>query len=855
MTELLAPPANPDDALRRDVRLLGAILGRVIVEQEGQALLDEEERIRIVSRAARRSHDAELREELAAEIRALPLDRQAMVLRAFGIYFQLANLAEQHHRMRRRRHYALEERTPRESLPEAFERLDSAGVTDGELREAASHLSLQLVLTAHPTEATRRTVLQAHQRLADLLEQLDNPSLTPTERHHVDVALAEEVTNLWQTDEVRSRRPRVVDEIRHAHWFFESSLFDAAPLLLEDYRDRLPAAPVPLRFGTWIGGDQDGNPNAGPETMVEALDRARRLALLRYRREVRELAEIIGVSSRIVAIPDELWASIRADEEAMPTYAAETTGLNLDEPYRRKLTFVWQKLNATMDNGEGAYAAVAGFAADLDVLDRCLRSHGGARIADGRLAALRRRVDVFGFHIAKLDVRLHARDLVDPSEKVRATFATARTLRERHGPQALDTLIVSGTSSAADIQAALDETERAGVELSLVPLFETIDDLRRCDVVVNELLDEPRYADLVARRRNQLEVMVGYSDSGKDGGYLTAQWEIYQAQERLSALARARGVELTIFHGRGGSAGRGGGPTHAAILAQPADSTGGRLKVTEQGETVSFHYGLPGLAYRNLEAALSATLLSSFPRVAGSLPPEGAREVLDALAERSLEAFRAFVWEDGGFLPFFRAFTPVDELALLEIGSRPARRPDSAAYMAGLRAIPWVFSWTQNRCLLPAWFGCGAALHPLASSQDGIATLRRLYREWAFFRAVIDNLEMTLAKSSLDISRGYLDLVPDTPDRDRLFGTIEAEHERTVEAVLAIVEADDLLDRQPVLQRSVRLRNPYVDPMNAIQVELLRRYRAAESDEERELVRAPLLRSIAGIAAALRNTG
>jgi phosphoenolpyruvate carboxylase len=428
-------------------------------------------------------------------------------------------------------------------------------------------------------------------------------------------------------------------------------------------------------------------------------------------------------------------------------------------------------------------------------------------------------------------------------------------LRERHGPQALDTLIVSGTSSAADIQAALDETERAGVELSLVPLFETIDDLRRCDVVVNELLDEPRYADLVARRRNQLEVMVGYSDSGKDGGYLTAQWEIYQAQERLSALARARGVELTIFHGRGGSAGRGGGPTHAAILAQPADSTGGRLKVTEQGETVSFHYGLPGLAYRNLEAALSATLLSSFPRVAGSLPPEGAREVLDALAERSLEAFRAFVWEDGGFLPFFRAFTPVDELALLEIGSRPARRPDSAAYMAGLRAIPWVFSWTQNRCLLPAWFGCGAALHPLASSQDGIATLRRLYREWAFFRAVIDNLEMTLAKSSLDISRGYLDLVPDTPDRDRLFGTIEAEHERTVEAVLAIVEADDLLDRQPVLQRSVRLRNPYVDPMNAIQVELLRRYRAAESDEERELVRAPLLRSIAGIAAALRNTG
>ena len=852
---IAAPPANPDDALRRDIRLLGGILGRVIVEQEGQALLDEEERIRIVSRAARRSHDAELREELQQTIRALPLERQALVLRAFGIYFQLANLAEQHHRMRRRRQYAFEERTPRESLPEAFERLDAAGVGDEELRGAADRLSLQLVLTAHPTEATRRTVLQAHQRLADLLERLDNPSLTPSERHRVDVALAEEVTNLWQTDEVRSRRPRVVDEIRHAHWFFESSLFDAAPLLLEDFRERLPGAPVPLRFGSWIGGDQDGNPNAGPDTMVEALERARRLALLRYRREVRELAEIVGVSSRIVSIPEELWASIAADERAMPAYAAETAGLNLDEPYRRKLTFVWQKLAATMDGGEGAYDAVADFAADLDVLDHSLRSHGGARIADGHLAALRRRVEVFGFHLAKLDVRLHARDLRDPSEKVRETFATARTLRERHGPQALDTLIVSGTSTREDILAALDETERADVQLSLVPLFETIDDLRRCDEVVTELLEEPRYAELVRRRGNALEVMVGYSDSGKDGGYLTAQWEIYQAQERLSDLARTRGIELTIFHGRGGSAGRGGGPTHAAILAQPANSTGGRLKVTEQGETVSFHYGLPGLAYRNLEAALSATLLTAFPQVAGSHPPDGAREVLDELAERSLDAFRAFVWEDDAFLPFFRAFTPVDELALLEIGSRPARRPDSAAYMAGLRAIPWVFSWTQNRCLLPAWFGCGTALAPLAETDDGIGMLRRIYREWAFFRAVIDNLEMTLAKSSLDISRAYLDLVPPGPDRERLFGVIESEHARTVEAVLGIVEVDDLLDRHPMLQRSVRLRNPYVDPMNAIQVDLLRRYRSAETDEERELVRAPLLRSIAGIAAALRNTG
>jgi phosphoenolpyruvate carboxylase len=368
-------------------------------------------------------------------------------------------------------------------------------------------------------------------------------------------------------------------------------------------------------------------------------------------------------------------------------------------------------------------------------------------------------------------------------------------------------------------------------------------------VIVGELLDDPRVA-----REGRLEVMVGYSDSGKDGGYLTAQWEIFRAQEALSALAKRRRIDLTIFHGRGGSAGRGGGPTHAAILAQPPGHPTGRLKVTEQGETISFKYGLPGLAYRNLEAALAATLLSAFPDVTQATPPPGAREVLAELSAQAQSAYRALVWEEEKFADFFRWFTPVDELALLAIGSRPTRRPEED-YLQSLRAIPWVFAWTQNRCLLPAWYGCGSALGPMAESRLGLRELRRLYRSFPFFRSLLENLEMTLAKSSLEIARGYLTLVPPEAEPERLFATIAAEHERTVEAVLEIVGARALLDRHPVVQRSIELRNPYVDPMNAIQVELLKRYRGAADEAEREEVRRPLLRSIAGIAAALRNTG
>jgi phosphoenolpyruvate carboxylase len=425
-------------------------------------------------------------------------------------------------------------------------------------------------------------------------------------------------------------------------------------------------------------------------------------------------------------------------------------------------------------------------------------------------------------------------------------LAAATDVRRRHGPAALDTVIVSGTTSAADVLSVFDLSAEP---LSVVPLFETISDLRRAPEVLRELLADPRFAQRVEDRNRRVEVMVGYSDSGKDGGLLAAQWAIFRAQEELVEVAGEAGVDLTIFHGRGGSPGRGGGPTHAAILAQPAGHPPGRLKLTEQGETISFKYGLPGLAHRNLEAALAGTLLAAFPEVSAHAPTQEERAALDNLAGLAEKRYRAFVHEEPLFVDFFRAFTPVDELALLEIGSRPARRPEGADFLGSLRAIPWVFAWTQNRTILPAWFGSGTALGSLVATGQ-VDALRQLYARLPFFRSLVDALEMTLAKSSLEVARGYLELVPDSGVRNDLFSEIEREHALTVTSVLQASGVARLLDRQPTVQRAIDLRNPYVDPMNAIQVELLRRHRAGD-----ESARLPLLRSIAGIAAALRNTG
>jgi phosphoenolpyruvate carboxylase len=808
----------PDAPLRANVRLLGGLLGTVLVEQEGRAFFELEERIRGLARDVRTG--SRERSALIDAVRSLDVPTRGKVQRAFALFFQLANIAEQHHRLRRRREYEHERRVPRESLADAAQRLRAAGVGPSELRAATRSLHVRPVLTAHPTNATRRTILQAHGRLAVRLRELDDPALPPSREAEIAEELAEEITILWQTDEVSARRPRVVDEIRHGLWFFEQSLWQAVPELVRELRRHVPDGELRLSFGTWIGGDMDGNPATGADTIVDALERARALARDLYRAEIHQLGAAWGMSTALVGDVPELPA-------------------DGDEPYRAALVRIWGRL------ADDAYDDAGAFVRDLDALDRALRAHAGGRVADGALADLRARAETFGLHLATLDLRVHASEVREGSERLRVALAAAAQAQRRHGRCSLERLIVSMTREARDVERAEQLAREAGLEVEGVPLLETVADLQGAAGLAGELLDR--------RPRPALEVMVGYSDSGKDGGYLTAAWEIYRAQERLAALAAERSVELTLFQGRGGAAGRGGGPGYAAILAQPPGAIAGRLKLTEQGETISFKYGLPGLAERNLEASVAATLLTAFPAAAGLHDAGGAdRGVLEALSESAQRAYRGLVWEDSAFAPFFFAFTPVRELALLPLGSRPLLRPEAAAAgeLEALRAIPWVFSWTQNRALLPAWYGCGTAFEAFGTDGAPLAELRRLYRAWPFFRALVENLEMTLAKASLEIAESYLALVPPELEPGRFWRAIAEEHARTVEAVLAIVEAERLLDRHPVVQRSVELRNPYVDPMNAIQVELLGAYRAGDESAAR-----PLLRSMAGIAAALRNTG
>jgi phosphoenolpyruvate carboxylase len=846
---------TPDAPLRRDVRLLGEILGAVLTEQVDASLLDDVEDVRRLFREARQGSDAEAAGKARARVAALDRDRQGHVLRAFALYFGLTNLAEHHHRTRRRLAYEAEGRVPRESLAEAFGRLEEAGIPPARVAESAGAVLLELVVTAHPTEASRRVLLEAQIRLSRLLAGLDDPRLTPAGHRRIVDALAEEITALWETDEVRSERPSVQDEIEHTLWFFDANLMDAGVATLREYRRHLPGAPAPLRFRSWVGGDQDGNPAAGPATIEAALDRARQIALERYVHEVRALAGRLGISTRLVGVSPELEASVVRDARELPDVGLDPQ--SAEEPYRRKLAFVEARLARALAGEPGGYGDADAFGADLALLDASLRSNRGARVADGRLADVRRLVELFAFHVATLEVRMHARQIAGPDEGVRDSLAAAARSQRRHGRAAVDTLVISGTSGPGDVTRAQAAADEAGADLAVVPLFETIQDLREATATVAALLEDEAFARRLQANGVRLEVMLGHSDSAKDGGVLAAQWAIYRAHEALAGLARRRGIQLTVFHGRGASAGRGGGPTYSAILGQPPGAPPGRAKVTQQGEALSFTYGLPGLAERNLEAGVAATLLSAFPEVAHTAPPPGSHEVMDALAERSFAAYRALVADDPQFVPFFRAFTPIDELSLLSLGSRPVRRPevDDASYFRSLRAIPWMFAWTQNRSLVPVWYGAGTALGELADDASILGRLRGLHRGWPFFRALVDRIEMALATALPDVARDYLRLVPAEAGRDRLWALAEAEYDRTRDAVLAVTESRELLDAHPVMQRSIRLRNPYVDPLNAIQAELLAAYRAAQSEEERAPLRPLLARSIAAIAGALRTTG
>ncbi|HEX6089746.1 MAG TPA: phosphoenolpyruvate carboxylase [Gemmatimonadales bacterium] len=889
---------SPHAPLHADVRLLGEILGTTLREQEGDALYQTVEHVRALAKDVRAGKVA--REELTRTLQGLSVPESLTVARAFAHFLGLANIAEQHHRIRRRRDYqrAPDQAPQRGSLAESFPRLLAAGVSPDALRVAVQSLQVELVITAHPTEVVRRTVRRTQRRIAELLAERDRTDLTPGEREELTRALAAEVTSLWLTNEVRREAPTPIDEVKWGLVAFEQTLWDALPRSLRELDRALEAATgtglpldaAPLRFGTWIGGDRDGNPNVTPLVTGHAVMLARWMAVDLYRREIRALRAELSMHEA----SDELRARCAVPSAPEPYRA-------LLKPVVARLHAMRERMTSLLESGapwssdDGDYADAEALAEPLRLCYRSLHETGAGRVADGRLLDILRRIPSLGLSLAPLDLRQEAgrhaealdaitrsaglgsyeewdeparqeflraelngetqviaaamvakvRQAFDPEvDDVLETLRTAATLPR----DALGAYVISMAAAPSDVLAVRALQEGAGIArpLRVVPLFETVDDLRRAADVLDALLSLPWYRE---RAGNSVEVMIGYSDSAKDGGRLAAAWELYAAQERLVEVARRHRVQLTLFHGRGGSVGRGGGPTHLAIQSQPPGSIDGTIRVTEQGEMVDAKFGLPAIAERTLEVYTTATLEASLLEPAAV--PEEWRTRMQALADTSRAHFRSVVYETPEFIEYFRTATPEPELGRLRTGSRPARRSPGGG-VRSLRAIPWVFAWTQTRLLLASWLGVGAALDE-ALAAGHAAELRAMYEGWPFFRSTLDLIEMVVAKASPEIAALYdAALVPASL---RPIGvSLREDLARTERALLLVTGHEQLLEGNPVLRRSIDVRNPYVDPINFVQAEVLCRLRQAGPEADSALFEA-FLSTVNGVAAGMRNTG
>ncbi len=889
---------DPHAPLRDDVRLLGRLLGDTIRSLDGAPAYEAIEQVRRLAKGAR-AGDVSAAAELRAVVDALPSELSMPVARGFAHFLALANIAEQHHRIRRRYDYlrAPEGLPQRGSLDEAFARFVEAGVSGQALHDVVANMGVELVLTAHPTEVNRRTLLRRHARIAELLAKLDQGHWIASERDDFEDDLRREIATIWRTDEVMRTKPTPFEEARGGVLVFEQTLWDAMPRFLrhldaalERFTGRgLPAGAAPVRFGSWMGGDRDGNPYVTSETTERVCWMHRWMAADLYWRDIDALRDELSMTPCDAALRD------RVGDAA--------------EPYRALLREVRGRLDDTRQ------VAAAGLTGDrragerqpylqpdelrreLALVEQSLRSVGLATVAEGRLLDIQRRLDVFGLTLGRLDIRqdserhtdvldavtralglgsyaswseaarvafleqelANARPLIprdlNASDEVREVLATFDTIA-RIPDGSLGAYVISMARSPSDVLAVALLQREAGVArpLRVVPLLETRADLARAGQVLTTLLESPAWPAAAGANPSapgaraavkQVEVMLGYSDSAKDAGRLAASWELYRAQEALVAAAEAADVHLTLFHGRGGSIGRGGGPTHRAILSQPPGSVQRTMRVTEQGEVIQAKFGLEGIALRNLElyvtAVAEATLLPP-------APPEPAwRAVMDRMADTAMAAYRGVVRETPDFVPYFRAVTPESELGALNVGSRPARRKAGGG-VESLRAIPWVFAWTQTRLLLPSWLGTGAGLQAALQGDDA-ATLAEMASRWRFFKETMTMAEMVLAKSSPDIAAAYDAALCPAPQRP-LGVALRQMHADTHAAVLQVLGQDALLERQPVLARSIAVRNPYVDPLNALQVTLLQRVRQGES-----ALRDALVVTINGVAAGMRNTG
>ena len=910
------------EPMREDIRLLGAILGDTVREQNGEEVFDLVERARVESFRVRRSEID--RAELARMFDGIDIHQAIPVIRAFTHFALLANVAEDIHRERRRAvHVAAGEPPQNSSLAATYLKLDSAELDSATVAGALTGALVSPVITAHPTETRRRTVFDTQHRITELMRlRLHGHSQTEDGRD-IERELRRHILTLWQTALIRLSRLKIQDEIETGLRYYPAAFFEVIPQVNAEVRTALQARwpdahlldESMLRPGSWIGGDRDGNPNVTADVVRLATGRAAYTALEHYFVEITALEEELSMSARLVKVSDEL--AELADMCHEPARA--------DEPYRRALRVVHGRLTATaaeildsqpeheLDLGLERYLAPAELLADLDVIDGSLRANGSGVLADDRLTRLREAVHVFGFHLSGLDLRQNSdvheevvaellawagvhpdyRSLPEPErvELLVAELATRRPLIKDDaelselarkeldivaaaaravrvfGPQAIPNYIISMCQSVSDMLEAAILLKEVGLlslvggvsgsdiyaPVGIVPLFETIDDLQRASSILEAVLDLPLYRAVVSARGDSQEVMLGYSDSNKDGGYLAANWALYRAELDLVESARKTGIRLRLFHGRGGTVGRGGGPSYDAILAQPPGAVNGSLRITEQGEVIAAKYAEPRIAHRNLETLLAATLEATLLDVEGLGDAAGpAYEVLDDLAARAQRAYAELVHETPGFVDYFKASTPVSEIGALNIGSRPTSRKPTTS-ISDLRAIPWVLAWSQSRVMLPGWYGTGTAFEEWIADGDGrLEVLRHLYRHWPFFATVLSNMAQVLAKSDMGLAARYSELVEDAALRRRVLDKIVDEHRRTIRMHKLITGQDDLLADNPSLARSVFNRFPYLEPLNHLQVELLRRYRSGDDDE---LVQRGILLTMSGLATALRNSG
>ena len=893
--------AETDALLRDDVRRLGAMVGQMLAEQQSPAFLDQVESVRRMA-IARRENDEPI-DALATRLCEVPPDDAEALVRAFAAYFGATNLAERVHRIRRRRDHQRNGDAPQPGGLEAvLGELRDAGVSFDELAAFLPRLSVEPVFTAHPTEIVRRALLDKERTIVERLVADIDRERTPPERRSDEARIRLALTSTWQTADAPSQKPTVQDEVEHVGFYLAHVLYRTLPVFYEAFADAIEAVygqrvavPKVLRFGTWVGGDMDGNPNVNADTMRAALDAQRALALAQYRADLRALGGVLTQSLGRVEVDDALLARIEAYGAQWPGVIAAIAPRRADMPYRVLLELMDARLAATGTSQADGYAGLDGFIADLELLDASLAHHRGEHAGRFALQRVLRRARGFGFHLAALDLRqdsaVHeealAALLADPdwasrpapeqverlhraikgeeaaggvpeSEVAASTLAVFREaceLRGSHGDDAIGLYIISMARSAADALAVLAlarmadcvEGEDARVPLDVAPLFETVDDLDAAPAVMRALFDDPVYRAHLRARGDRQTVMLGYSDSAKDGGLLASRWALQRTQVELSALAQASGVRIVFFHGRGGSISRGGGKTSRAVLAAPRGSVDGSLRMTEQGEVIHRKYGIRALALRNLEQATAAVLRASLrPRAPDSREARW-REIASELAGVARSHYRALVYDAPGFDDYFRAATPIDVIERLHIGSRPARRRNAG--IRGLRAIPWVFAWAQNRSGLTAWYGVGQALRHGVETH-GREAMAEMARDWPFFGTLLDDLEMTLAKSDLAIFERYSRLAS---AHDMFFPGIADEFARTRDTLLAIRDENALLTRDPRLRLSIRLRNPYVDPISLLQVELLRRWRAGGRQDD-DTLRA-LLATVNGIAAGIQNTG